>query len=260
MARDYSNRSNSNRKKKQAQQGKSASSNKRRKPKGNARKKASGAPGWVWLASGLCIGLVVAVVVYLVTRPTSHPGRGQETIRLQLPDAKASKDQTSSDKTEIAPAEQEKTRSGKQGNDDQLNELVFYDRFHNAKIVFPTERYTSVNQSDTGGEHDNTGENTAQQSGQSRTQTQQQSPQRQWQAGTYVIQTGSFVTAQNAHQLKAKLTLLGMDARILKYQLQTGQVVYRVRTQTITSSDRLNELLGRLQDEGIGTLVLRKNN
>src|SRR5690625_3427412 len=81
MARDYSNRSNSGRSTagKKSNNGKRTQAAKKRSaPKKNTRRKArtpTGAPGWVWLGSGLCIGLTVAAVVYIASRPTSDLDR-----------------------------------------------------------------------------------------------------------------------------------------------------------------------------------------
>src|SRR5699024_7539929 len=82
MAREYSNRGNNSRtttrKKNNASKRTAQPAKKRSAPKKNTRRKTrtpTGTPGWVWLGSGVCIGLTVAAVVYIASRPTVQPNR-----------------------------------------------------------------------------------------------------------------------------------------------------------------------------------------
>src|SRR5699024_7539930 len=77
--------------------------------------------------------------------------------------------------------------------------------------------------------------------------------------GRYIIQAGSFSTPKDANRRKAELTLLGLQAQVLEFTLDSGQTVYRVRSQTIDSNSQLNKLLKRLRDNSIATIVLRQS-
>lgn len=235
MARDYSRQGNrtggktrSNGKRKPTR-----SKGRRNAPKKNTRQ-ATGTPGWVWMASGLCIGLTVAAVLYIVTRPTGHPGRNTAPVEPPQP-AQAT---TTADR---APARAQDKR--------QQPRFAFYEMLPEYDVVISGQRRpTSGTDSDS---------STA--SGDAAAQT---GPQPAAAAADkpvhYVIQAGSFSSRTDANRRKARVALLGLQTDIVRAELDSGRVVYRVRSNVIESNNRLTEMLKRLQENGIGTLVLRQ--
>ena len=51
--------------------------------------------------------------------------------------------------------------------------------------------------------------------------------------------------------------LLGLAARTVEVDLPSGKTVYRVQSNTISSSSELNNILKRLRENRIDTLVMR---
>lgn len=211
---------------------------KRNTPKKNRRKQA-GTPGWVWLASGLCIGMTVAAFAYIITRPTSHPGR--DLTRVQVPQPVAQDDGNAAQN-----AKQPDTDATDDGQPAEP-QFAFYEMLPDYEIVIPQQDYPEAT-GDTDGNH-----STQQPAEPQPTTPTVRQPER------YVIQAGSFSSRDDANRRRAQLALLGMQAHIVRHQFDSGRVVYRVRSHTIESNNRLTEMLKRLRAEGIGTLVLRRS-
>lgn len=243
MARDYSNRGNNNRNKKQTKGSGSRSPNKSKPAKQNKRKQSSGAPGWVWLVSGLCIGLIVAAFVYIISRPTSQPDRTTMQVKVPQPDSSKAKTHPKDNQA----ASEKNTDTNKQSDKPRF---AFYKMLPDYDVVIPQESYPE----DTGDTDSGNSSHTQEQP----TETQPTTPTVR-QPGTYIIQAGSFSTRDDADRRRAELTLLGINARVVQHELDNGRVVYRVRTVTIESNDKLTDWIKRLRAEGIGTLVLRKS-
>jgi cell division protein FtsN len=76
--------------------------------------------------------------------------------------------------------------------------------------------------------------------------------------GTYVLQAGSFRTASQAEQQKARLALIGVAARIEAVRLQkSGEVVQRVQIGPYRNLDELNRTRARLKQNGFAVLLLK---
>src|SRR5699024_1209030 len=151
MARDYSNRGNNSRtasrKKNNASKRTAQPAKKRSAPKKNTRRKtrtATGTPGWVWLGSGLCIGLTVAAVVYIASRPTGEPNR-EPTPEQSI--ATPSSTAAESDSASTATAEDEQAASDQQGDNPRF---AFYEMLPDYKVVIPEESYPGKTRSGTG--------------------------------------------------------------------------------------------------------------
>ena len=72
------------------------------------------------------------------------------------------------------------------------------------------------------------------------------------------LQTGSFQSAEDADNQKAKLALIGAEASVQQVMLQ-DKVWYRVRIGPFKSMDELNGLRAELAKQGIGTNVVKKD-
>lgn len=76
--------------------------------------------------------------------------------------------------------------------------------------------------------------------------------------GSYILQVGSFRSAADAEQLKARLALHGQVAEI---QLVTvnDETWHRVRIGPVEGARRADEIRRSLQDNGFDTLVMKNN-
>jgi cell division protein FtsN len=73
---------------------------------------------------------------------------------------------------------------------------------------------------------------------------------------SYVLQVGSFRSAADADQMKARLALLGSVAQVQTVTVDR-QTWHRVRIGPVSGSREANSLRRRLQDNGIDVLVLK---
>ena len=242
MARDYSARKNGHRKNggkagsKTAGKRNSVSAKKRRSaPKKNTRKKNTGTPKWVWFGCLLFFAIAVGAVSWIATRPTGHPGRDFSKVDVPQPETTADSNQ-SSKKADKKP---------------QPSKFAFYEMLPDYEVVIPGEMDKIKRRS-----------NAASSSATTTTATQpgQKSSTAANDAGKhYIIQVGAFSKSKDANQLRAKVTLLGLQAKVVKSASESGKPIYRVRSDVITSDSRLTELLQRLHDKNIETLVLRRS-
>lgn len=88
---------------------------------------------------------------------------------------------------------------------------------------------------------------------------QQSSPARveaqdeKWQ---YYLQAGAFREMHDAESMRAKLALLGVEARVSERQADTG-LLYRVRVGPFDQMETMNRVRGKLSDNGIDAAVVR---
>lgn len=75
-------------------------------------------------------------------------------------------------------------------------------------------------------------------------------------AGRYLLQIGSFREMSDADQLKARLALLGVVARVQSVTVNDA-TWHRVRVGPVASAREADDLRNRLADNGIDSLVLK---
>ena len=73
---------------------------------------------------------------------------------------------------------------------------------------------------------------------------------------TYFIQAGAFRTADDAEQQRARLTLLGVQARVSERE-QAGRTVYRVRLGPFAKKEEADAAKERLDNNSIETALVR---
>lgn len=76
------------------------------------------------------------------------------------------------------------------------------------------------------------------------------------QAGAYLIQAGSFRSADDADRMKARISLLGMQPRVETVEIN-DRVFHRVRIGPVNNLDRLDDFRRRLRTERIDIQVIR---
>ena len=75
---------------------------------------------------------------------------------------------------------------------------------------------------------------------------------------TYYLQVGSFSDADEAEQLKAKLTMLDMDVSVQTVNLPDKGVWHRVRVGPFRSADEMNKARGTLKQNGVNTTPIHE--
>lgn len=73
----------------------------------------------------------------------------------------------------------------------------------------------------------------------------------------FLLQAGSFRTLDDAEGMRARLALLGYEARVISADVN-GQTVYRVRLGPFPKVDDVNQAKSRLADNGIESAVMRQ--
>lgn len=72
----------------------------------------------------------------------------------------------------------------------------------------------------------------------------------------YFLQAGAFASAADADEMKARLALLGFEAKTLAMQ-ENGGVLYKSRIGPYRSLDELNRARARLTQGGIETMLVK---
>lgn len=72
----------------------------------------------------------------------------------------------------------------------------------------------------------------------------------------YFVQAGAFRTTEDAEAQRAKLSLMGVEARITERE-QAGRTVYRVRAGPYNKKDEADRMKDRLDGGGLDTALVR---
>ena len=190
------------------------------------------APGWVWLLVGLMVGLFVAFLVYLRDRA---PDKDIAAINAELHKrVEQTVDKASAKKgdgTDNKAADKASDEPGKPRFD-------FYSILPELEVVIPDLDILDK-------------------SGKKSSSTSTPVPVQQ--AGTYVLQVGSFRQFEEADRLNASLALLGIKADIQKVKINDKDTWHRVRVGPYQDLAELNKMRQRLQEHRIESMLLRIN-
>jgi len=74
---------------------------------------------------------------------------------------------------------------------------------------------------------------------------------------SYLLQAGAFRASSEAESMKARLALIGFEARVLDAQVN-GQTLYRVRVGPYSQLDSMNRARAKLAENGIEASVVRQ--
>lgn len=186
------------------------------------RRKRQSAPGWLWLFAGLALGLLVAFLYYLQQSPdaTKEPAPKQDSARQPLGVPTPGR-QEARDVKKTAPAPVPPPPKPR---------FDFYTILPGMEVVVPEQEIT----------------------GRPREGVRQvEAP------GTYLLQTGSFRTLQQADQLKARLALLGLKADIQTVTIDNRETWHRVRVGPFKDLEALNTARARLKENDLDAILLR---
>ena len=73
---------------------------------------------------------------------------------------------------------------------------------------------------------------------------------------TYFVQAGAFKSATDADAQKAKLSMMGIEAKVSERE-QAGRIVYRVRSGPFDDKDQAEKIKARLDSNGMDTALVR---
>ena len=73
---------------------------------------------------------------------------------------------------------------------------------------------------------------------------------------SYVLQAGAFRGQSDAESLRAKLALIGVEAKVSERQSENG-VLYRVRVGPFNQLDAMNRIRTKMSDNGVDAAVVR---
>jgi len=73
---------------------------------------------------------------------------------------------------------------------------------------------------------------------------------------TYYLQTGAFREQNDADAMRAKLALIGVEAKVSERQSENG-MLYRVRVGPLNKLDAVNKVRSKLSDNSIDAAVVR---
>jgi cell division protein FtsN len=72
----------------------------------------------------------------------------------------------------------------------------------------------------------------------------------------YYLQAGAFREQNDAEAMRAKLALMGVEAKVSERQSENG-TLYRVRIGPFNQLDPMNKVRGKLSDNGVDAAVVR---
>lgn len=188
------------------------------------RKRKKSLPGYVWLLSGLAIGLFIAFIVYLDKQPENDKTFGnavqEELEKLKNQPKKKNTAKTKTDKTTV-PAEKKEQK------------FNFYTILPELEVFIPeSETRPPDNPEET-------------KSNTNKTHTNNQ----------YVLQAGSFQSLKDAEKLKANLAFLGLTAHI-QHVTVNKQTWHRVRTGPYKNRQQLYKSQKTLKQNNIHAISM----
>lgn len=257
MARDYSSRRNnssSNSGKRKSGKRPAPAARPTRKRKAAHKKKTtsrrnpatSSRPGCIWLISLALLFVAAAAVYYIATRPTGHGPQGTQLKSLDTPQEQEI--QPSVDQNSPTPAKSPKNTTEQVDNTKAEPQFSFYEMLPSYQVKIPASKKKRKPVVDNSAPH----EVDPAQSTQIPTQPEDTEPEPQ---GRFILQAGAFSHQKDADRRKAKLTLLGVTAEIVKATSADGKTIYRVQSQLIDSRDKAEKMSQRLSSHGIETFT-----
>lgn len=192
----------------------------------NAKNKKS-LPGYIWLLSGLAIGLFVAFIVYLDRQPENNKDFGS-AVQLELEKLKqqTKKESNRASATAKAPA-----------TDKKEPKFNFYTLLPELEVLIPESETRPPASTST-----------------STSKTESSKPQ-QKSTKQYILQVGSFQNLNDAKKLKANLAFLGLEAGI-QHVTVNNQAWHRVRTGPYQNKQQLYQKQKLLKQNDINFISM----
>jgi len=188
------------------------------------RKRKKSLPGYVWLLSGLAIGLFVAFIVYLDKQPENNKDFGS-AVQSELEKLKQQARKKTTSKTEAKT-----TNSNAAKKEQKFN---FYTLLPELEVLIPESETqppgTKSKTTASSKKHDS--------------------------AKQYVLQVGSFQNLTDAKKLKANLAFLGIEANI-QHVTVNNQAWHRVRAGPYQNKQQLYQNQKTLKQNDINAISM----
>lgn len=184
------------------------------KPRAEKVSKNSSLSAFAWMMSGLAIGLFIAFIVYLDRQPENTSSFG-DAVQKELDQLKQNK--------QPASASSSSSENPSQEREQKFN---FYTLLPELEVLIPESETRPPEPGKNKGVD----------------------PDKQ-----YMLQVGSFQSANDAEKLKANLAFLGLQADVQKVSIK-GQRWHRVRTGPYENRDQLFKSKQLLSNNGINAI------
>ena len=194
-----------------------------------SRKRKKSLPGYVWLLSGLAIGLFIAFIVYLDKQPDSDKNFGS-AIQEELEKLKPQQQKKTTKKSESA-----KDESTTEKKEQKFN---FYTILPELEVFIPESETRPPDSPVKTKSHKSANKTT-------KPPTNKQ----------YVLQVGSFQSLGDAEKLKANVAFLGLSAHV-QHVTVNKQTWHRVRTGPYKSKQLLYKNQKTLKKNGIHAISM----
>lgn len=224
--------------------------------KKRARKQPRTAPPWVWFLSGLALATAVAAIAYIIVQPgggtnagTSNPNGAPRQSETTSQAVQSSGQDTRNDKASASAKDKKGNGKPRFGFYRMLPN--YHATIDQASGAPASQAGTTQNSRASTGQPTKQSSTTRQSSASSTSHTSTNSDAN----GPWRIQVGAFSDRSAAQQRVARITLLGVDAKLSKQTLTSGKTLYRVQSKPIKSRQRLDKLRSKLRAKNINLVV-----
>lgn len=180
----------------------------------------------MWLLTGILIGLGLAWYLFAKGYIPQPRGEAMENVDAVPGEAAGAE--------EVAPS----------GKDSKRPQYDFFTVLPEMEVVVPEQELSARAQPDA-----DAADGAAQNAGNGTVDGAASGP-------GYLLQVGSFRSAADADQLKARLALLGVVAQVQTVTVNDA-TWHRVRVGPLSGARQADEMRGRLADNGIDSLVMK---
>lgn len=210
------------------------------------RPRAPTIPGWLWLSAGLAMGLMVALVVYLVKLP---PHAGSDA-KISTPPRGGAAVSTESSEPATPQA------SAPTAIDDRFR---FFDELPNMRVEVPPESPRPASKPTPPAPPTPPVPNAAPPKVNPDLPRPSASlpPPAAKRGDAYVLQVGSYRNFREADGIKARLALMGLEASVQRVTVDHKETWYRVRVGPYTSADDANRVHEQLRRNKFKAIVLK---
>lgn len=184
--------------------------------RGASPKGSKPVPSWIWLVAGILLGLGIAVML-LAKGYFPQPKQDKPIAGSQTPPAVSETPIAD----EVSPASQEP----------ESPRYDFFTVLPEMEVVVPDQELSEQATPRNNGVQEDANQE-------------------------YLLQVGSFQSASDAEQMKARLALLGIFANVQAVTVN-DKTWHRVRVGPVEGARKADEMRRQLQDSGIDTLVMK---
>jgi len=211
------------------------------------RRSAPAIPGWLWLSAGLALGLIVALVVYLVKLPPQLvPG---SAAIVQTPERAPATTSVPPKSTQAAPPPPATA-------DERFR---FFDELPNMRVEVPPEppRPASKPPAPVTPPAPPVPNAAPPKVNPDLPRQSASLPPPAKRGDAYVLQVGSYRNFREADAIKARLALMGLEASVQRVTVDRKETWYRVRVGPYASADDANRVREQLQRNKFKAIVLK---